>query len=156
MFRRLGTPVWGGLAAFHVWLLAGRAWSGQVDYADVGRWALAFGLAGALMALRRHGGSVFGNRRATAVWVLVALLHGPGLADDAGVATRALAETPVVAAQIVCAAAGLGLALGLAARTDSGSTIDRIAAAAAAWPRPTGTLERPVVTAFLPRPPPAA
>ena len=148
--------MWGALGAFHLWLLAGQAWNGQVEYADVGRWALALGLVGALVALRRHGGSLFGNRRATAIWVLVALLHGPGMAENAGLATKALAETPAVAAQIVCAAAGLGLALALATRTSARGTLDRVAPAVAGWPPPARTLGAHAGSGFLPRPPPAA
>lgn len=148
--------MWGALGAFHLWLLAGQVWNGQVEYADFGRWTLALGLAGALVALRRHGGSLFGNRRATAIWVLVALLHGPGLAENAGLATKALAETPAVAAQILCVAAGLGLALTLAARTSAGGTLDRIALAVAGWPPSARTTEAHLGSGFLPRPPPAA
>ena len=156
MLRRLGTLVWGALGAFHLWLLAGRAWTGQVEYAELGRWALALGLIGALVALRRHGGSLFGDRRATAIWVLVALLHGPVLAERAGLAAQALAETPVVAVQIVCAAAGLGLALALAARGHADRASGHMARIVSAWPHPSRTLNAHVGVGFLPRPPPAA
>jgi hypothetical protein len=148
--------VWGGLAAFHVWLLAEQAWNGQVEYAEFVRWALALGLVGALVALRRHGGSLFGDRRAAAIWVLVALLHGPVLAEGAGLATQALTETPAVVAQIVCAAAGLGLALAWAARGDSGHAIDRATLILAVWLRPVHTLDVHPGLGFLPRPPPLA
>jgi hypothetical protein len=137
VFRRLGTLVWGALGAFHLWLLAGQVWNGQVEYADFGRWTLALGLAGALVALRRHGGSLFGNRRATAIWVLVALLHGPGLAENAGLATKALAETPAVAAQILCVAAGLGLALTLPRAPAPGAPLT-----ASRWQSPAGRRRR--------------
>ncbi len=72
---------------------------------------------------------------------MVALLHGPVLAENAGLATQALVETPLVAAQIVCAAAGLGLALALAARTampGTPSTAPR--RSVAGWPHPAHPL----------------
>ena len=155
VFRTLGTLVWGALAAFHIWLFARQAWTGQVEYAEIGRWAVALLLVGALVALRRRGGSLSGNRRVTAVWVLVALLHGPVLTEDAGLVTQALAEAPVVAAQIVFAAAGLGLTLALTARGNAGRTIDRAVPAAAVRLRPVRTLDAHTRTGFLPRPPPA-
>ena len=148
--------MWGALGVFHIWLLAQQVWGGQVDYAESVRWVLALGLVGGLVALRRHGGSLFGDRRATAIWVLVALLHGPVLAQNAGLATQALVETPVIAAQIVCAAAGLGLALALAARHGAGHTLDPTAPAVAGWPQPAHTLDAHLGSGFLPRPPPAA
>lgn len=156
MFRRLGTLVWGALAAFHLWLLAGQAWNGEVDAAGFARWGLALGLAGALVALRRTGRSLFGDRRATAVWVLAGLLHGPALAEGAGLATQALAETPVAVAQLVCAAAGLALTLALAARGDGRATNPHVAGIIAPWRRLAGPLDVPAGPACLPRPPPVA
>ena len=156
MFRRLGTLAWGALGVFHIWLLAHQAWGGQVDYAESVRWVMALGLVGGLVVLRRHGGSLFGDRRATAIWVMVALLHGPVLAENAGLATQALVETPLVAAQIVCAAAGLGLALALATRSHAGHPVERCTPVAAGWPPPAHPREAHVGPGFLPRPPPAA
>jgi hypothetical protein len=156
VFRRLGTLVWGALGAFHIWLLAQQAWNGQVEYSEFVRWTVALGLASALVTLRRHGSSLFGDRRATAVWVLVALLHGPVLAERAEVATQALAEMPVVAVQIIGAAAGLGLALALAARGDAGHATDITAPKVAIWLRPIHALDAHVAPGFLPRPPPRA
>ncbi len=155
VFRTLGTLVWGAVGAFHLWLLARQAWTGQVEYAEFGRWAVALLLVGALVALRRRGAALFRNRRATAVWVLVALLHGPILTKVPGLVTQALAEAPVVAAQIVSAAAALGLTLALAARRNAGRPIHR-AAPVAVCVRPVRALDAHAGTGFLPRPPPAA
>jgi hypothetical protein len=141
---------------FHLWLLAGQAWSGRVEYEELLRWALALGLVGALVMLRRHGGSLFGDRRATAIWVLVALLHGPVLAQRAELATEALAETPAVAVEMVCALAGLGLALALATGGDTGLAIGHTSRLVRVRPQPIPALDAHAGFRFLPRPPPGA
>jgi hypothetical protein len=69
------------LALFHGWLFASQAAGG--DLAEPGlalRWIVAGGLVTALSVLWRRGESLSG-RKAVAVWVLAALLHGPALAD---------------------------------------------------------------------------
>jgi hypothetical protein len=139
---------------FHLWLLAGQAWNGRVEYEELLRWALALGLVGALVVLRRHGGSLFGDRRATAIWVLVALLHGPVLAERAELATEALAETPVVVVQMVCAVAGLGLALAMASRGDGALAIGHTSGVVWLWLQPARALDAHEGFRFLPRPPP--
>lgn len=156
MFRRLGTLVWGALGAFHLWLLAGQVWSGQLDYAESVRWVLALGLAAALIALRRRGGSLFRDRRATATWVLVALLHGPALADRADLAIQALPHAPAIAARVLCAVAGLGLALACVAQRRVRRMMARLAVAIGDWMPVMRTLETQVGAGFLPRPPPIA
>lgn len=68
------------LALFHGCLFASQIAKG--DLADPGlalRWIVAGGLVTALVALWRRGESLVG-RKAVAVWVLAALLHGPALA----------------------------------------------------------------------------
>ena len=91
------------LVLFHVWLFARDAWTGDLgDIALLARWAAAAGLTGALIALRRQGASLLRSRRAVAVWVLAALLHGPALAGPLEVADLPIA--PVVAASLVPAA----------------------------------------------------
>ncbi len=156
MFRRLGTLVWGALGVFHLWLLAQQAWSGQFGHEESVRWVLALGLVGGLVALRRRGGSLFRDRRATALWVLVALLHGPVLAEGASVATQALAESPAVAVQIVGAAAGLGLTLALATRDRVRRPVSRVMRLVSGWVPPARTIDSHVGFGFLPRPPPIA
>ena len=69
------------LALFHACLFASQIARG--DLADPGlaiRWIVAGGLVTALVTLWRRGESLVG-RKAVAVWVLAALLHGPALAD---------------------------------------------------------------------------
>lgn len=80
MIRRSITLVGAALAAFHVWLFAGQVLSGAIgDPSLIVRWLVAAGLIGGLIYLRRRGESLIG-RRAIAIWVLAALLHGPALA----------------------------------------------------------------------------
>ncbi len=69
------------LAAFHVWLFAGQVWSGALtDPGLLFRWLVAAGLIGGLIILKRQGESLVWGRKAVALWVLAALLHGPALA----------------------------------------------------------------------------
>lgn len=87
------------LVLFHVWLFARDAWAGElVDLGLVARWAVAAGLTWALIALRRQGASLVRSRRAVAIWVLAALLHGPALAGPLQVADLPIA--PVLAASL--------------------------------------------------------
>jgi hypothetical protein len=102
------------LVLFHVWLLGGQAWAGEL--ADPGRllrWVVAVGLVAAILALRRQGASLFVGRKALVIWLLAALLHGPALADRiATPGVRALASVTTTLTQIALAsAAALGLAL---------------------------------------------
>lgn len=79
--RLLTRAVVATLALFHGWLFAGQVARG--DLAETGlavRWIVAAGLIAALVVLWRSGESLAG-RRAVAVWVLAALLHGPALAE---------------------------------------------------------------------------
>ena len=156
VLRMLGTLVWGALGVFHLWLLAQQVWSGRFDYAESVRWMLALGLAGAIIALRRRGGSLFRDRRATAIWVLVALLHGPALATRADLAMQALPQVPAVATQVLCAAAGLGLALACAVRRRLLRVRAFLAVTIGDWMPPTRTLDTHLGAGFLPRPPPVA
>jgi hypothetical protein len=92
------------LVLFHVWLFARDAWAGDlVDLGLLARWTVAGGLTWALVGLRRQGASLFRGRRAVAIWVLAALLHGPALAGPLEVADLPIA--PVVAASLAPAAA---------------------------------------------------
>ena len=156
MFRRLGTLVWGVLGVFHLWLLTQQVWSGRFDQAEAVRWALALGLVGAFVVLRRRGGSLFRDRRATAIWVLLALLHGPALANRVDLVAEALPQAPAIAAQMICAAAGLGLALASAARRRDARVMALLAVAIGDWMPAMRTLDAHVGARFLPRPPPAA
>ena len=75
------------LALFHVWLFSGQALAGELaDTSRLLRWLAAFGIVGALILLRRRGHSLRG-RKAVAIWLLAALLHGPAVADQIGTAS---------------------------------------------------------------------
>jgi hypothetical protein len=142
------------LAAFHLWLLGRQAWTGQLEYGASLRWLLAFGLVGGLCLLHKHGVSLRG-RRATALWILAAVLHGPALADAARPGTPLPAQASAVAIQITGAALGLAMALACARIGRSRRvSID----ARAPLPGPSqraGVLPLVVISGFLPRPPPA-
>lgn len=74
------------LVLFHAWLLVSQLWDGQLaDLALLSRWVVAGGLSWALVHLRRRGHSILVGRRAIAVWLLAALLHGPAVAERLGV-----------------------------------------------------------------------
>lgn len=140
------------LAAFHAWLLGKQAWTGQLDYDTSLRWLLAFGLVGALLVLRRYGVSLRG-RRATALWVLAAVLHGPALADAVRPGAPLPAEAFGVVIQIAGAAVGLALAIAFARVARSRRAID--ARALLAGPsRLANVPQLVVISGFLPRPPP--
>jgi hypothetical protein len=157
MLRRVVPALGGLLVLFHAWLLGSQLWDGQL--AEPGlilRWAIAAGLVGALVGLRRSGASLLWGRKAVSIWLLAALLHGPAMAGDhSPFDSPALPEAVTALVQIAAAStmAGLGLLLlaGLAARL---------------WGRPHVRLRTvPVrshralrsypVHRFAPRPPPA-
>lgn len=154
MIRRSISLVGAALAVFHVWLFAGQLWSGALaDPSLIFRWLLAAGLLGALMLLRRQGESVIFGRKAVAIWVLAALLHGPALASRVDVGPTPIPEAVVVLTQTVVGLVGLlGLAFVLA-----GASIRRPAFAANG--RPAARAHTPALIAsaglaFAPRPPP--
>jgi hypothetical protein len=99
------------LAFFHAWLLASQAAGG--DLAEPGlalRWIVAGGLVTALSVLWRRGESLSG-RKAVAVWVLAALLHGPALADRQMLADNLAPLPEAVASVLLLAGPAAGLAL---------------------------------------------
>jgi hypothetical protein len=112
----VGSVVGAALTAFHVWLFAGQIWSGALaDPAMIARWAVAAGLVGGLFYVRRQGDSLVRSRRAIALWVLAALLHGPAIARQLdGPPTPAVPEIVVTLSQV---AAGLVLLAGLVLAT---------------------------------------
>lgn len=117
MIRRVLLLVGAALAAFHVWLFAGQVWSGALtDPGLIFRWLVAAGLVGGLIVLKRQGESLVWGRKAVALWVLAALLHGPALAtriESPG--SVPIPEIVVTLTQTVAGLAGLvGLALFLA------------------------------------------
>ena len=127
MSRRIAIGLGALLVAFHFWLLASQAWGGELaDLSLVIRWLVAGGLLLGLRGLRRQGAPMFWGRRAVALWLLAALLHGPALADRLSVngapAASDIAATlvPVATATVVSAGLFLLLALGLGPRRRRG------------------------------------
>jgi hypothetical protein len=113
VIRRTLSVLSAALVAFHVWLLGDQIWRGALtDPALLLRWALAAGLIGAVVALRRRGISLVWGRRAVAVWSLAALLHGPAVLDRSRtIDADVLPEVTAVLTQLTGAVA---VAFGLA------------------------------------------
>jgi hypothetical protein len=109
MFRRALTAAVALLVLFHLWLFAGQLWDGRaLEPATAMRWLVAGGLVAALAGLRGVGQPVVFGRRAAAIWLLAALLHGPKALE------RVQDLQPDVWTEVVAVglgAAGLGLAV---------------------------------------------
>ena len=154
--RRTLSLVVTALAVFHVWLFAGQLWSGALaDPSLIFRWLIAGGLIGGLALLRHQGESLIFGRKAVAIWVLAALLHGPALASRFDAPGNApVPEVVATLTQVVVGLIGLvGLGLLLA-----GASIRR--PAFAAHGRPALRVYVPALPvgvglAFAPRPPPS-
>jgi hypothetical protein len=147
------------LALFHVRVLAGQAWDGQLaDPGVIARWLLAGGLTWALFGLRRSGPAVVPSRKAVALWVLAAVLHGPAVADrlTPDAPSPYLPETATFIVEIVAASAALGVGMVLLAWL-VGRLFDK-ASRTGRRPIPTsvsGGSTRPTfVSPLAPRPPP--
>lgn len=158
MFRKLLLAAVAVLVGFHVWLFASQAWAGELaDFGLLIRWGISGGLIWALAELHRQGESVVWGRKAVAVWLLAASLHGPAVAERVGAADlRSVQDVAVTVVQISIAGVVLGALL-------------LLAALAAVRRRPALRVARadtrPVVSALLlsgssllvaPRPPPLA
>jgi hypothetical protein len=114
MYRRILFGLGVLLILFHGWLLAGQAWAGQLnDIALVTRWLVAGGLLLGLRQLRRQGASMFWGRKAVALWLLAALLHGPALAQRLAVDAPALPEVVATIAPITAGAIAIAGLLSL-------------------------------------------
>ncbi len=110
------------LVLFHGWLFVGQVWTGELaDLTLVARWLISGGLVWGLYQLKRQGAPIFFGRKAVALWVLAALLHGPALAERiAAPGDPAIHEIVATVAQIVTGAAavvGLVLFTGLLSST---------------------------------------
>jgi hypothetical protein len=159
MFRKALAAAGALLALFHGWLLVGQAWDGQL--ADPGvlfRWFIAGALVWSLLALRRQGAPVFFGRRAVAIWLLAALLHGPAVAERIGApGIPALPEVAATLAQVALGATtivGLALLAGLlAAPRRLCSPLVTLAHRHRPLP---GALSPGTYLSFSPRPPPVA
>lgn len=116
MFRRIAAGLGGLLVLFHLWLFGSQLWEGQLaELGPVLRWAMAAGLAGALVGLRRSGASLVHGRKAVAIWLLAALLHAPAMGDSQAPPSPALAEVVTTIVQVAAASLSLGLGLALLA-----------------------------------------
>jgi hypothetical protein len=158
MVRRILVGAGALLVLFHAWLLAGQAWDGQLaDPALILRWAAAGAIVAALFALRRTGASMFRGRKAVAIWLLAALLHGPAAARHIeGLGEPALPEFVATLTQIAVAsgaALGLGWLLLRAIARRREVPVLRAAFVLRERPRPVSILSRAFVR-FSPRPPP--
>jgi multisubunit Na+/H+ antiporter MnhF subunit len=156
MVRKVLTVSGALVAGFHVWLFISQLGDGRL--ADVGvlaRWGVAAALGMVLWYLRRQRVPLFWGRKAVAVWVLAALLHGPSLTDRlSAVDTTAVAEVATVMLQVTGSAAWLTL-LALVA-----VLLSRRGAAASTWFQKRSApvllaIHRLCSTPVAPRPPPA-
>ena len=155
MLRRCALAAGALLAAFHVWLLANQMWTGHLTQPDVLlRWLVAGVLVGALAMLGRRGHAVVFGRRAVAVWLLAALLHGPALANDLdGFATPSLPEASVTLAPSILGSL-LGLALVALAAVGAASVAHRSLTSVSTPARGARGRSAASSLGFLPRPPP--
>lgn len=146
------------LVVYHVWLLAGQAWDGQLaDLSLLLRWLISGGLVLALIGLRRRGISILRSRQAVAVWLLAALLHGPAFAERAG--AEPVPALPEVVAVIASAAVAGVASIGLARLSVLLSGVRRDAGAGFAIRRVSTHVGAPSPDAYpliAPRPPPVA
>ena len=82
MLRKLVATSVTLLVLFHAWLFGAQLVDGRLtDAGLLARWAAAGLLIAALWGLRRRGVPLFHGRRATTIWLLAALLHGPAALD---------------------------------------------------------------------------
>jgi hypothetical protein len=157
MYRRLTTTLGGTLVLFHGWLLGSQAWEGQLGEPGlVLRWMVAVGLVTALAGLRRRGESTFVGRKAIAIWLLAALLHGPAVAGgshDHG--SPALPEAVTALLQIAAASAAVGLGLLLLTALSAGRMRPSVSALLVVGVSDIRAFDTAGVLPFAPRPPPA-
>jgi hypothetical protein len=149
------------LVVFHGWLFGSQAWDGQLtDLSLVIRWLIAGGLVLGLRSLRRRGAPMFWGRRAVALWLLAAVLHGPALAERVGVTMDgpALPEIVATLAQVsATAAVAAGLLMLLALLLGARRRAPRSIARGLALDSVVFVAQPPGFhSAFAPRPPPLA
>jgi len=157
MFRKAALGAGVLLTAFHLWLLVGQAWDGQLlEPGRLLRWIAAAGVVSALSAFRRQGVSILFSRQAATVWLLAVLLHGPTVIDRLeSHGAPAVPEVAAALSQLALLSAVLGVGQLLArsrARARLAFLIQflRIARPGAVL----GALLPGVCSQFSPRPPP--
>jgi hypothetical protein len=157
MLRRLLSGAGAALGLFHVWLFGRQAMEGAL--ASPGlllKWLAAFGLAAALVALRRKGVSLVRGRKAVAVWVLAALLHAPAIGERvSALDIPAVPEAVLTFSELIAPVALLTglLALLWIARPRAAAPLRLLRALDAAIPSASWTAC--ALAAFSPRPPPS-
>ena len=157
MVRKFLTLAAALLAAFHLWLFASQVSAGElVDVGLVSRWAIAAGLVGALLQLRRRGVSIIRGRQPVAVWLLAALLHGPALARDLDLVAPSMPEVVATITQTVTllSVAGSLMLLLLALRRRPSGVPALRAIFTLHAPSSAGALPPYRFLRFAPRPPP--
>ena len=159
VLRKVLTGSGAVLVLFHVWLLGGQIWAGELaDSGRLLRWVAAFAVVGVLIFLYRRGQSLFRGRRALALWLLAAMLHGPSVADRIG--TPGVPALPDVASALVQLAVASAAAVGLRLLAAFGRARQQRPSLRSAIHIIGGTLVGPLSPdAFLrltPRPPPSA
>jgi hypothetical protein len=159
LLRRLALAAGGALGAFHLWLLGQQAWTGQLaDPGVIGRWTLAAGLLAVFVGLKRWRPALLSGRRAIALWVLAAVLHGPAFVNDRdGFATPAIPEAVATMVQAAASIAAFGAALLFLLLRQTASALGVGAGRCVAGDArllPRGVHRRQL--RFLPRPPPLA
>ncbi len=159
MIRRTVAATGVLLVLFHAWLLASQALSGEL--AEPGllfRWLVAGGLTAGLGGLLRSGGPLFLSRKAVALWLLAALLHGPAVVDLTGsLDAPALPEAATVVVQIATASIALGLGMLLVAAALRGSRRShQFGAVLPIVGSPATSVNAGFALAFAARPPPLA
>jgi len=158
MFRRVVGAAGITLAIFHDWLLVGQLVDGRLgEPARLLRWLLAACLTAGLVALFRAGAPLLWGRKAMALWLLAAMLHGPAttaLATPLG--EPALTPTSSALLQSVADVIGLGLLLLTVGLRSTSRTVLMRQVAAALMGAPTPPMHRGFTLAWCARPPPAA
>ncbi|MGE0461707.1 MAG: hypothetical protein AB7Q16_10095 [Vicinamibacterales bacterium] len=156
MFRRAVPTLGGLLVLFHAWLFGSQWWDGRLaDPGLIFRWLIAAGLVAALTGLRRRGASMFWGRKAVALWLLAALLHGPAVAARADhPESPALPEAVTVLVQLTAVSTAFGLGLLLMAALARRSRARTRPVWWLAPSCPSCALESRRAFRFAPRPPP--
>ena len=156
MVRKVLTAAGALVAGFHVWLFVSQLGDGRLaDVSVLARWGVAAGLSLALWYLRRQNVPLFWGRKAVAIWLLAAVLHGPSLTDRlAAVDTSASADVVAAMLQVTTGAAWLTLLLFVAVALGrrACSTGNRLRLVPLQTPL---SIHRLCSTLVAPRPPPA-
>ena len=132
MLRKLVAASVTLLVLFHAWLFGAQLVDGRLtDAGLLARWGAAGLLIAALWALRRRGVSLFRGRRATAIWLLAALLHGPAALDRLNSPTLPIPDAIVALVELGSILIATGLLAGALRRLFAPRVLPRAALAPA-------------------------